>query len=153
MSFNPPPPPPNSGDDQPGSVPGYPGPGSFPPPPAGSQPGSFPQYPAGSSSQGVPQYPGGGPQYYGPREYPNGTLILILGIVGLIVCGPVGIAAWIMGNKAIKEIDSSSQVYSNRGVVQAGRILGIIATIFLILGTIAFVGLIATGGLMSFSNI
>lgn len=76
-----------------------------------------------------PQYPppatGGG----------NGTLILVLGILSLIPClnilGPV---AWIMGNNAMATADPAVQ-----GQVNAGRICGIIGTVFLILGVIYYI--------------
>lgn len=87
-----------------------------------------------------------GPQMGGaPVEHPQGTTILILGIAGLVCCGPLGIAAWIMGNKAIQEIDANPTAYSNRGSVNAGRICGMIATILLILAVILWVVLLAMG--------
>lgn len=91
----------------------------------------MPEYP----QQG---HPGGGHHQQPPQEYRNGTLILILGIVGLVACAPLGIAAWVMGHKAIKEIDASGITYTNRGVVNAGRIIGIIATVLMIIGTLVF---------------
>jgi hypothetical protein len=56
--------------------------------------------------------------------------VLILGIVGLVVCMPCGIIAWVLGNGALKEIDANPGAYTNRGTVNAGRILGIIAVIW-----------------------
>jgi len=75
-------------------------------------------------------YPNYGPGYYGPppQTHPNGTTIMVLGILSLVVCGILGPFAWSMGNKALKEIDASGYVYENRGMVQAGRICGIIST-------------------------
>ena len=29
----------------------------------------------------------------------NGTLILVLGILSLVLCAPLGIVAWVMGQK------------------------------------------------------
>lgn len=137
MSFDPPPPPPPPpSDNDPhhsGGVPGYP---------------NAPQYPGGPGGTGGPQYASGF-----PANHPNATVILVLGILGLLICGPVGVAAWVMGNKAIKEIDSSHVVYGNRGTVQAGRILGIIATAFLILQVALLIFLIATGGLVYLTDL
>ncbi|GGT35877.1 DUF4190 domain-containing protein [Nonomuraea spiralis] len=81
-------------------------------------------------------YPNYGPSYYGPppQTHPNGTTILVLGILSLVVCGILGPFAWSMGNKALKEIDGSGYPYDNRSAVQAGRICGMIATILLIIG-------------------
>ena len=61
----------------------------------------------------------------------RGTLILVLGILGLVVCGPLGIAAWIMGNGDLKEMDAGAMDPSGRSTTNAGRICGIIATILL----------------------
>jgi hypothetical protein len=66
---------------------------------------------------------------------------LVLGILGILCCGLLGPVAWIQGNNAIKEIDAAPWAYSNRGSVQAGRILGIVVTVLLILGA-AFYGLL-----------
>jgi uncharacterized membrane protein YjgN (DUF898 family) len=79
----------------------------------------------------------------------NATLILVLGILS-IVCLPIlGPVAWIMGNNALKELDQGFGNPSSRGLVVAGRILGIIGTVLLILSCIyvifmfAFFGTIA----------
>ncbi|BCW94882.1 MAG: DUF4190 domain-containing protein [Fimbriimonadales bacterium] len=66
----------------------------------------------------------------------NATLILVLGILG-IVCLPIlAPVAWIMGNNALKELDQGFGDPNTRGLVVAGRILGIIGTVLLILGCI-----------------
>ncbi len=124
----------------PGGVPGYPG------------TGGPPQYP------GAPQYQGpvGGPppQHGGyPQNHPNAALILVLGILGLVLCAPVGVVAWVMGGTAIKEIDSSGAFYANRGTVQAGRVLGIIATILLIIQVAALVFFVVGGGMLAFVDV
>lgn len=36
----------------------------------------------------------------------NGTLILVLGILSLVLCGLLGPVAWIMGNNALRNIDA-----------------------------------------------
>ncbi len=73
------------------------------------------------------------------------TLILVLGILGLIVCAPLGTAAWIMGNKDLKEIDAGTMDPSGRSNTNAGRICGMIATILLILGIVGFIALLGLG--------
>jgi hypothetical protein len=75
---------------------------------------------------------GSGPM--GPREHPQGTLILILGILSLVCIQILGPVAWIMGNKALAEIDANPSMFSNRSAVNAGRICGIISTVLLVLG-------------------
>ena len=102
---------------------------SMPPPPPPSGP------PAGGQPYGYQPYGAGR-----PAEHPQGTTILILGILSLVVCGLLGPVAWNMGNKALREMDSNPQVqYSNRGNVTAGRICGIIGTAFLALGVVFIV--------------
>ena len=68
----------------------------------------------------------------------RGTLILVLGILGLVVCGPLGIAAWIMGNGDLKEMDAGAMDPAGRSTTNAGRICGIVATILAILGVVIF---------------
>lgn len=82
--------------------------------------------------------------YGGPREHPQGTTILVLGILSLVVCGPLGPVAWVMGNNALREIDANPMAYTNRGSVQAGRICGIIATCLLVVGVILGIALLGT---------
>lgn len=69
----------------------------------------------------------------GPIDHPRGVMILVLGILSLVCCSPLGIVAWVMGNTALREIDAAPAQYRNRQVVQIGRILGIIGTVLLIL--------------------
>lgn len=85
-------------------------------------------------------------------DHPQGTTILVLGILSLICCGLLGPVAWIMGNSAIKEIDANPSAYSNRGSVQAGRIIGIIATVLLILGIAFYAFAIIVGSTTSSSG-
>ena len=75
----------------------------------------------------------------------RGTLILVLGILGLILCGVfTAIPAWIMGSGDLKQIDAGTMDPAGRGLTNAGRILGIIGTILGILGLLV---LIAVAGL------
>jgi hypothetical protein len=78
----------------------------------------------------------------------RGTLILVLGILSLIVCGPLGIAAWIMGNNDLREIDAGMMDPEGRSMTQAGRICGIIACILTALSVLLAIGLVvlALGG-------
>ena len=87
--------------------------------------------------------PGGGMV----REHPAGTTVLVLGILSLVICGLLGPFAWVKGNKARREMDAQPGVqWSNRGSITAGRICGMIASILLIVGVVAFIGLIAASG-------
>jgi uncharacterized Tic20 family protein len=69
-------------------------------------------------------------------EASQATLALILGIVGLLLFSPLGPFAWWLGGKEKKAIDAGRRDPANRGQAVAGWVLGIIATIFLILGVI-----------------
>jgi hypothetical protein len=69
-------------------------------------------------------------QQYGapPQEHPQGTLILIFGIIGIFFSVFAAIA-WYMGANAMNEIRASGVRYSNESNINAGRILGKIVTI------------------------
>jgi hypothetical protein len=73
------------------------------------------------------------------RDHPDGTTVLVLGILSLVVCGILGPFAWSKGNAALREIDANPGMYTNRGSVSAGRICGIIASVFLILSVVFMV--------------
>ena len=80
----------------------------------------------------------------------RGTLILVLGILSLIVCAPLGLFAWVMGNGDLKQIDAGTMDPSGRSLTNAGRICGMIGTILLALAVV--VGLIVVAfGLMHFA--
>jgi len=77
------------------------------------------------------------------KQTANGTLILVLGILGLVMCGPfTGIPAWLMGNNSLKMIDQGLADPSERGTVSAGRILGIISSALFLIGACVWVGMI-----------
>ena len=101
------------------------------------------QPPYGQQPYGAPPY-GGGPV----ADHPQSTLVLILGILGLVACGVVAPFAWVMGNRVVREIDASQGRMGGRGAAQAGRICGIIGSVLLILSVlilIAVIGLFAVG--------
>jgi hypothetical protein len=75
----------------------------------------------------------------------RGTLILVLGILGLVVCGPVGIAAWVMGASDLKEMEAGTMDPTGRGTTQAGKICGMIACILMILALVLGMLFIALG--------
>lgn len=72
-------------------------------------------------------------------DHPQGTTILVVGILSLVVCGLLGPVAWAMGNNALAEIDRTPTAYKNRGNVQAGRICGIVATGLLAFGVLILI--------------
>lgn len=106
------------------------------------------QQPWGQAPYGQPGYPSqapyGTPTYGGQvASHPSATTAMVLGIgalVGMFVCGvPVLLApfAWMIGGRAVKEIDANPGRWSGREQAQAGRIMGMIGTGLLVLGTIA----------------
>ena len=78
-----------------------------------------------------------------PQDHPKSTTILVLGILSLVVCGVLGPFAWSMGNRALREIDASRGALAGRQTVSAGRILGIIATVLLVVGVLGGIALVA----------
>lgn len=72
-------------------------------------------------------------------EHPDGTTVLVLGILSLVVCGFLGPFAWKKGNDVLAEMDRHPQGYSNRGSVEAGRICGIISSVLLMVGAAVFI--------------
>ncbi|GAA0944361.1 DUF4190 domain-containing protein [Nonomuraea longicatena] len=88
--------------------------------------------------------------YGPPLTHPQGTAVLVLGILGLVACLPVAPFAWRMGTTALREIDGSGYVYENRGLVNAGRVCGIVGTcllaaIVIIYGGFLMLALVAAG--------
>jgi hypothetical protein len=75
----------------------------------------------------------------------RGTLVLVLGILGLVVCAPLAIAAWVMGSGDLKQMDAGTMDPAGRGTTNAGKICGIVGTILLILGIVIFGILFAFG--------
>lgn len=117
---------PTDGPQQP--APGQPAPGwgSVPPPP------------------GAP--PAGPPQQWGstPPRHSGATTALVLGILGLALCQLLAPVAWYVGGQAVKEIDAAPWSYSGRSEANAGRIMGIIGTVLIILAVLVVLGFIAT---------
>jgi hypothetical protein len=62
--------------------------------------------------------------------HPQAAVSMILGIVGVAFCPPVGIGGLVLGKRARREIDAEPQRYSGRGMATAGFVLGIISTVF-----------------------
>ena len=132
--------------DQPGSnpyqpPPGQPPPGQYPPgqyPASGSTPAPYGQQPPAPYGQQPPApY---GQQSYGvaTQEHPQGTIIFVLGIVGIFVgvCAPI---AWWLGNKTLREITASGASFSNVSQIRTGRMLGKVFTIIYIVLIVLYI--------------
>ena len=79
------------------------------------------------------------------------TTVLVLGILSLVVCAICGPIAWVMANKDRAQMNAGLMDPSGLDQTKAGRICGIIGTVFLILGAIGmviyaiFVGIVLAG--------
>lgn len=130
------------------------GPGDGPPawgptPPGPPPPGAPPAY--GPPGWGTGPY---GPAYPpAPIDHPSGTLVLVLGLLGIVFCQVLGPVALVMGRNALREIDARPPgTYANRGIVQAGWICGIVGTVLLALtiaGVVLAFALFAVAGTTS----
>lgn len=83
------------------------------------------------------------PQLAEPGSMPmrphRGTVILVLGILGLVVCVICGIIAWVMGSGDLKQMDAGLMDPAGRGMTKAGKICGMISVILNVLGIVAFI--------------
>ncbi|WP_293784758.1 DUF4190 domain-containing protein [uncultured Aeromicrobium sp.] len=87
-----------------------------------------------------------------PAKHPQATVVLILGILGIVVCSVLAPVAWVMGNRAVREIDASPQPVGGRGEANAGRILGIVGTVLLAVGILAIIVLAVMAALADSSG-
>ena len=99
------------------------------------------------------QPPYGAPRYAGPPpNHAQATTVLVLGILSVVVCQVVGPFAWVMGNRVVREIDASNGALGGRTEANVGRILGLVATVLIVVGLVLVVGLLALGAVVSFSG-
>ncbi len=82
----------------------------------------------------------GGAAYYRPHR---GVQILILGLLSLLCCNVLGIAPWVMANGDLAAMQRGEIDPSGRGLTQAGRILGIIALVLMVLVIIGQIVMVA----------
>jgi len=68
----------------------------------------------------------------------RGALVLSLGILGLVLCQVLGPIAWVLGNEDLRGMDAGEVDPEGRGLVEAGKICGVVATLMMI----AVVGLL-----------
>ncbi len=73
------------------------------------------------------------------------TLILVLGVLSIILCQPLGIFAWVMGNADLKAIAAGTMDPSGKDMTNIGRILGIIGCVFLIVGLVIGIAALVLG--------
>lgn len=87
------------------------------------------------------------------QQIPNGTLVLVMGILSILgsccygIPGLIfGIVAVVMGNKATKIYNEAPENYVGFGNVKAGKIMGIIGLILSIIFIIYIIVMVATVG-------
>jgi hypothetical protein len=79
------------------------------------------------------------------------TMVLMFGVIGLVVCQPFGIAAWLMGNNDLREMRAGRMDPDGKDQTNAGRILGIVATVLLLVQlALITLFLLFFGGLAAF---
>ena len=62
----------------------------------------------------------------------RGSLILAFGILGFVTCQLFGVAAWVMANNDLREMDRGYMDPTGRDLTNTGRILGMVATILIV---------------------
>ncbi|WP_151084448.1 DUF4190 domain-containing protein [Nocardioides cynanchi] len=88
------------------------------------------------------QQPAAPPYPSVPPNHPQSTTALVLGILGLVLCGAIAPFAWNIGSQAVREIDASGGAWGGRSEANAGRIMGIVGTVLLALGFLAFIAFV-----------
>lgn len=86
--------------------------------------------------------------YRGGVEPHRGPMILVLGILGIVVCGVTGIFAWVLGKRDLDLIRRGLMDREGEGLTRAGYILGIVGTILFMLQLLLVVAYIALVGVM-----
>tara|TARA_Y100001934_G_scaffold243114_1_gene299402 strand:+ start:2235 stop:2846 length:612 start_codon:yes stop_codon:yes gene_type:complete len=73
----------------------------------------------------------------------RGGLVLTLGLLSVLLFAPIGIAAWILGNKDLAAMRQGTMDNSGEGMTLAGKVLGILATVLMILAIVLVIVAIA----------
>jgi uncharacterized membrane protein YjgN (DUF898 family) len=101
------------------------------------------------TQQPPPPYGAPGYGYYPqPPKHPQAVTVLVLGILGIVVCGICGPFAWSMGSRVEREMAAAPGRWSGSTEVTIGKILGIVATALLALAVVFF-GIFIVGGVMA----
>lgn len=86
------------------------------------------------------------------RNLPNGTAVLVLGILSILTCCcygviglTLGIIALVLAKKDLKLYQESPELYLNYKNINTGRILSIIGIVLSSISMIAFIFLLSLG--------
>ena len=80
-----------------------------------------------------------------PVKPDRGVMILVFGILGVVCCFAFGIAAWVMGNGDLSEMDAGRMDATGRGLTTAGKIIGIVSVGLAILSVVGWIIMLAIG--------
>lgn len=69
----------------------------------------------------------------------RGPMVLVFGILGMMMCGAFGIAAFMMGRNDLREISDGRMDPEGKSLTQVGHILGIIGMVIFCLQLLAIV--------------
>jgi hypothetical protein len=68
----------------------------------------------------------------------RGTMILVFGILGILMCPVFAIVAWVMGNTDLKAMAAGEMDKAGEGSTNAGKICGIIGVALSAIGFLIF---------------
>jgi len=95
------------------------------------------------------QAPGSIPPPGGTMQPHRGTMILVFGILGFMVCVIFGIVAWIMGNNDLAAMQAGQMDPSGEGLTKAGKIVGMVSVILSLVGIVVVLIFIVLGGALA----
>lgn len=90
----------------------------------------------------APAYGLGSPYGVAP-QHPKAVTALVLGIVGLVVCPPFGIAGIVTGLQVRRDSDAQPGQFTGRSLGTAGLVLGIISILVMVFWVVVFAGVFA----------
>ena len=72
----------------------------------------------------------------GPTRPHRGTAVLVMGLLGMLVFAPLGVVAWVLAVRDLRAMRNGEMDPEGRGQTTAGMVLGIIATVLMVLALI-----------------
>jgi hypothetical protein len=81
-----------------------------------------------------------------PQPQASGAVVaLVLGILSIVLCPLCGPFAWVLGRRAEEEVRASGGALGGGGIATAGKVLGIIGSVFLVLLILGLLLVIVAG--------